>query len=112
MPPATSIRQLVEGDADVFLAMLAMFGDAFEDVGTYAGAQPRVAYIDELLGSDHFIALVAMRHGTVAGALVAYELKKFERERSEIYIYDLAVREDSRRQGIATALIAGLKRIA
>ena len=37
---------------------------------------------------------------------------KFEQERSEIYIYDLAVAAAYRRQGIATALILELKKIA
>ncbi len=46
------------------------------------------------------------------GGLVAYELQKFEQERSEIYIYDLAVAIAHRRQGIATALIQALKNIA
>ena len=39
-------------------------------------------------------------------------LEKFEQERSEIYIYDLAVAEVHRRRGIATALIGELQRIA
>jgi ribosomal protein S18 acetylase RimI-like enzyme len=38
-------------------------------------------------------------------------LPKFEQERSEIYIYDLAVGAAHRRRGIATALIAELQRI-
>ncbi|MGH8168420.1 MAG: GNAT family N-acetyltransferase, partial [Woeseiaceae bacterium] len=44
--------------------------------------------------------------------LAAYELIKFEQERSEIYIYDLAVAAAHRRQGIATALITELGKIA
>ncbi|MEA5606359.1 GNAT family N-acetyltransferase [Nostoc sp. UHCC 0252] len=48
----------------------------------------------------------------VVGGLTAYELKKFEQERSEIYIYDLAVAAAHRRQGIATALIQKLKEVA
>ncbi|HRN85404.1 MAG TPA: GNAT family N-acetyltransferase, partial [Hyphomicrobium sp.] len=44
--------------------------------------------------------------------LAAYELRKFEQERSEFYIYDLAVAETHRRQGIATALIGRLTEIA
>jgi aminoglycoside 3-N-acetyltransferase I len=48
----------------------------------------------------------------MAGALAGYELVKFEAERSEIYIYDLAVREEYRRTGVATALIEAVKPIA
>jgi aminoglycoside 3-N-acetyltransferase I len=39
-------------------------------------------------------------------------LKKFEQQRSEIYIYDLAVAETHRRRGIATALVEKLQTIA
>src|SRR5690606_5892520 len=58
------------------------------------------------------LALVALDGSIVVGGLAAYELRKFEQQRSEIYIYDLAVNTRYRRQGIATALIAKLKRIA
>ena len=37
---------------------------------------------------------------------------KFEQERSEVYIYDLAVAEEYRRRRIATAMIESLKSIA
>jgi aminoglycoside 3-N-acetyltransferase I len=53
-----------------------------------------------------------MDEGAVVGGLAAYELRKFEQERSEIYIYDLAVADTHRRRGIATALIQELKKIA
>ena len=58
------------------------------------------------------IVLVALIKDRVVGGLVAYELEKFEQPRSEIYIYDLAVDESWRRQGVATALIDELRRIA
>jgi aminoglycoside 3-N-acetyltransferase I len=48
----------------------------------------------------------------VVGRIAAYELKKFEQERSEIYIYDLAVASTHRRQGVATALIRALNKVA
>lgn len=48
----------------------------------------------------------------MVGALAAYTLEKFEQERSEIYLYDLAVAESHRRRGIATGLIEELKRVA
>lgn len=65
-----------------------------------------------MLASDRFIALAALKNNAVVGGIAAYELQKFEQERSEIYIYDLAVAEEHRREGIATALIQELKRIA
>jgi aminoglycoside 3-N-acetyltransferase I len=114
MPPTSShaVRQLRPGDADLFRALLTMFGEVFSDTENYMRAQPNEAYIGKLLAGDAFIALVALHQGTVVGGLAAYELKKFEQERSEIYIYDLAVREEHQRQGIATALIGDLKVIA
>jgi aminoglycoside 3-N-acetyltransferase I len=93
-------------------AMLATFGEAFGEVETYGGTRPSVAYLERLLSSDYFIALVALQDGQVVGGIAAYELIKFEQERSEIYIYDLAVAATHRRMGIATALIQALKQIA
>ena len=93
-------------------AMLAMLGEAFGEVETFAAAPPSDVYLRRLLGREHFIALAAMHDGEVVGGLAAYELEKFEQERSEIYIYDLAVAEEHRRTGIATGLIEKLRDIA
>ena len=79
---------------------------------TYTGARPSTDYLQRLLGSKHFIALAALKEDTLVGGLTAYELQKPEQERSEIYIYDLAVATAPRREGIATALIEELKTIA
>ena len=56
--------------------------------------------------------LAALAGEEVAGGLVAYELEKLERARSEFYIYDLAVAAPYRRRRIATALIEHLRQIA
>lgn len=93
-------------------SLLTVFGNAFEDSDTYGARRPDAAYFRKLLGSDYFIALTASKAGEVVGGLAAYELQKFEQARSEIYIYDLAVDEAHRREGIATALIEELRRIA
>ncbi len=107
-----SIRQLGADDIALMDGMLAMFGDAFEDPASYGDARPREAYMRRLLGSNAFVALAAVEGSAVVGGLAAYELHKFEQERSEFYIYDLAVDAAHRREGIATALITELKRIA
>lgn len=106
------IRQLALDDVELLETMSTMFGEAFGDAETYSAARPSKTYLQRLLGSDYFIALAALKNGAVVGGIAAYELHKFEQERSEIYIYDLAVLAERRREGIATALIQELKKIA
>ncbi len=106
------IRHLGPEDVAAMGALLDVFGDAFDDQRAYRGNRPGGDYLANLLGADHFIALVAARRGAVVGGLAAYELRKFEQARSEVYIYDLAVSAAHRRQGIATALINVLGEIA
>jgi len=107
-----TIRQLAAGDDAEMRGMLAMFGTAFEEIETYTSAQPGEAYLRRLLAGDEFIAIAALIDNSVVGGIAAYELHKFEQERREIYIYDLAVAVEHRRQGIATALIQRLREIA
>ena len=107
-----TIHPLAPDDVALMEAMLTTFGEAFDEVETYSGARPKAAYLKRLLHSDYFIALAALKSGEVVGGIAAYELHKFEQERSEIYIYDLAVAAGHRREGIATALILELKKVA
>lgn len=107
-----SVRQLTSNDVKLMEDMLTIFGQAFDDTKTYNEARPDKAYLKHLLSSDYFITVVALVGNSVVGGLAAYELKKFEQRRSEIYIYDLAVEASFRRQGIATALIQYLRKIA
>lgn len=106
------IRQLTPADVSLMDALLKTFGEAFHDVDTYTAHRPSDGYLGRLLGGDSFIALAALKGGVVVGGIAAYELKKFEQERSEIYLYDLAVAAEHRREGIATALIETLREIA
>jgi aminoglycoside 3-N-acetyltransferase I len=106
------VRQLGGDDVDLMAAMMTVFGHAFGEVATYCGARPSRSYLARLLGKPHFIALAAIKRDKVVGGIAAYELEKFEQERSEIYLYDLAVAEGHRREGIATALIRELGAIA
>jgi aminoglycoside 3-N-acetyltransferase I len=105
-------QQLVPGDLALMRGMLSMFAEAFEDPDSYDTKPPRDGYLNKLLSGDSFIALAALEGDEVVGGLTAYELHKFEQERSEIYIYDLAVSSGHRRRGIATALIEALRVIA
>jgi aminoglycoside 3-N-acetyltransferase I len=108
---AYSCQQITASDIGLFHQLLGVFGDAFDEPQTYRGAVPSEAYLRRLLSGANVIALAGVSEGRVVGGLVAYVLEKFEQERSEIYIYDLAVAESHRRQGMATALIRLLQRI-
>jgi aminoglycoside 3-N-acetyltransferase I len=103
-----TLRRLSSADVPLLRELNALFGDAFADAETYGGDPPNDAYLEGLLAKDHVIAVVAVAAAEVLGGLVAYELEKFERARRELYIYDLAVSERHRRQGVATALIEHL----
>jgi aminoglycoside 3-N-acetyltransferase I len=107
--PPFSVLTLGRDDVGTMRRMLALFGRAFGDAESYGIAPPAAGYLERLLAGDMFIAIAALKDGEVVGGLAAYVLAKFEQERSEIYIYDLAVAEPHRRQGIATALIATLQ---
>jgi len=109
---STTVLRLDSHQIPTLRALLDLFGREFEDVATYSTRQPSDAYLAKLLRSDTFIALAAVDDQGVLGGLAAYVLPKFEQARSEIYIYDLAVASDHRRQGVATALITQLKREA
>ena len=105
-------RHLTPADVPLIKGLLRVFGEAFGEIDTYQHKLPRDAYLSGLLTKPHFIAVAALEGDTVVGGLAAYQLDKFEQDRREIYIYDLAVLEAHRRRGIATGTINKLKEIA
>jgi len=106
-PP--KIVTLDSSNIPLMRGMLGTFAKAFEEPETYLSKQPNDSYLSELLAKAHFIAICAVNDDAVIGALAAYQLDKFEQDRREIYIYDLAVDKDFRRRGVATAMINALR---
>jgi aminoglycoside 3-N-acetyltransferase I len=107
-----ALRRLGSTDVGLLRKLNALFGEVFGEPETFGAEPPSEAYCRALLSKDHIAVLVALDGEDVVGGLVAYELEKFERARSEFYIYDLAVAAAHRRRGIATALIGNLRGIA
>src|SRR5215468_11100073 len=105
-------RQLTCADVSLLKDLIRVFGESFDEVDTYQSSVPSDDYLTRLLATQHFIAVVATNGEEVVGGLAAYELDKFEQDRREIYIYDLAVVESHRRRGVATGLIGELRKIA
>ena len=102
-------HRLRQNDISDMRALLSVFADAFEMDEEYLNAQPGNDYLQTRLSAPHFITLVAKKEDEIIGGLCAYVLDKFEQQRAEIYLYDLAVLCAYRRRGVATALIQALK---
>lgn len=108
MSSPASIHRLGATDVAAVRAMLALFGDAFEDKDTYVANQPDDAYLHRLLSSDSFVAIAAYSGSAIVGGLAGYLLPKFEQSRSEFYIYDLAVDQSHYGDDAAIALYTKL----
>jgi len=109
---SVKVQRLTARDLPLYRKMMHLFGAAFEDMARYTEHPPTDAYVTALLGKPDFFAFAACDGPDVIGALAGYQLVKFEQETSELYIYDLAVVEAHRRQGVATALIASTQQLA
>jgi aminoglycoside 3-N-acetyltransferase I len=81
------IRLLGPDDLALMSGLLDLFGEAFREQDTYGANRPTDSYLRRLLASDTFIALAALTGDQVVGGLASYELRKFERARSEIYVH-------------------------
>ncbi len=100
------------------LAAFAQFGSDL-DKATLAQLN-RGQRMVELLKQDQYVPMLVEQQILVIFAgtngyvdeVPVNAVKKFEQERSEVYIYDLAVAIGHRREGIATMLIEKLKEIA
>jgi len=110
--PSITAKVLATSDVPLFRSSLSVFADAFDDQHAYLSQPPSEADLARLLATDTFVAIAALVDGQVVGALAGYTLHKFEQERSEFYIYDLAVLEPYRRQGVAIRLIQALRALA
>ena len=66
-----TIQQIVPDDVALMEALLATFGEAFDEVETYSGNRPSADYLRQLLKNDYFIAIAALKAGEVVGGIVA-----------------------------------------
>lgn len=106
------ITQLATHDAPKLQKLNELFGAVFEDTDNYQAHPPRDEYLADFLAQGQNIVLVAEHNGQIVGGLVAYCLTKFEQERKEVYLYDLAVSADHQRQGIGKMLMNELRAVA
>lgn len=92
--------------------MNAIFAAGFEEPENYPPDEPGDEYAARWLANPDHFAVLGFSDDEPVGALAGYILRKFEQERAEAYIYDLAVLGSHRRKGVATAMIQEVRRIA
>lgn len=92
--------------AEMFSTMAAVFGERAKPLSP--------DYLSHLLSSDQvFWGIAAIDDdGEVVGGLTAYMLPMTTSQVCELFLYDIAVREDSQRRGIGRALIETLRHLA
>ncbi len=61
-----SICQLFANDFALMESLLDIFGEAFNEVDAYSLSRPGNTYLKRLLSSDYFIALTALKNGSVS----------------------------------------------
>lgn len=88
--------------------MFAMMAAVFEEHSQHLPG----AYLQEILSRDSFWAVAAFDGTEAVGGLTAHTLPMTRSPSSEILIYDLAVREDHQRHGIAASLVSDLRAAA
>ena len=100
------VKKLTQEDVSVFKLLIHLFNVVFEEDEAAISSE---AHLFELLSSRHFVALAAFYENEIAGGLTAYELPMYSSDRSEIFLYDLAIKPDYQRRGIGKHLIHHLK---
>lgn len=101
------VRRLQPGDGTLLLQLRQVFGDAFEEP-SYLQSLFTLEDADRFLTNDQvavWVALGDQDQDQVRGGLQAYVLPSMAEPGFELYVYNLAVEEHSRRQGYGAALI-------
>ncbi|MDX2102624.1 MAG: GNAT family N-acetyltransferase [Alphaproteobacteria bacterium] len=110
MTNAWVVRAVTAADLTTARAALALFRRAFEEADGEAPSDEHLAAW--LATPTQLLRVVVDAQGAVLGAASAFVLSLPRTPVPEVYLYDLAVDEAHRRQGIATALIQDLRRHA
>jgi ribosomal protein S18 acetylase RimI-like enzyme len=90
-----SVRRLESKDA----------ASAAELVKAFAAKDVSLKYLQKFLSNPANYLIVAEAENKVAGFLLAYRLERLKEESFKLFIYEIDISENFRRQGIGTALV-------
>ncbi|UII81582.1 GNAT family N-acetyltransferase [Flagellimonas sp. CMM7] len=99
------ILRLGNSDLELFIKLVELFNEVFDEYHTIASKN----HLVNLLQKSEFYVIVAIKNDIVIGGLTAYELQKYYSDKSELYLYDIAVKAAFHNQGVGKRLINYLK---
>ncbi len=69
-------------------------------------------YLDRLLSREDFWAIAAFEGDDLIGGITAHMLPMTRTDSLEVFIYDIAVRDDQQRKGVGRHLVTALREAA
>lgn len=99
-----AVVRLGPGDGPRARAAFMMMHEVFEE----DGEELSDAYLATLLADPSFWAIGAFEADEAIGCITGHALPMTRHERTELFVYDLAVREDQQRRGIGRQLVEAL----
>lgn len=97
-------RRLESGDENV-VRLLAAESARFDEEGASAKPEPGIEAAAQLLASDDDHLFVVFEGDDPIGFLLAHELKRRDGAGRTLFVYELGVRADRRRQGVGRRLL-------
>ena len=98
-------RRLGTGERDLARRLFLMMADVFGEPGERLSDD----YLDRLLGRQDFWAIAACHGDEIIGGLTAHSLAMTKAERTELFIFDVAVRPEHQRRGVGRRLVTALQ---
>ncbi len=99
------ISRIQENDIERFIELIELLNEVFEESNKVASERQ----LKKLLNKPDFYAIAAIHENKIIGGLTAYKLEKYYTDKSELYIYDIAVKVQLQNQGVGKELIDYLK---
>ena len=98
------IRRLASGDRELARETFAMMAAVFDEPTRPLADD----YVDALLARADFWALAAVEDDEPLGGITAHVLPMTRSPSRELFVYDVAVREDRQRRGVGRTLLVEL----
>ena len=98
-------KRLGPGDGNEARKLFALMASVFQEPAETLTDQ----HLDRILAEKGFWAVAAWVDGELAGGLTAHTLPMTRSETPEVFVYDLAVRDEMRRKGVGRSLVTALR---